>query len=386
MVCLQESPMPEVIIVGGGVIGLSLAWELSRRGINVELFDSHEIGRGASWAGAGLVPPPHRAPDLTDPTCLLRARSAHLYPIWSEQLKDETGIDNGFRVSGGLDIALNPREEPALQSMTGRWRKQGIRFELVDDIRAAQLEPLLTKEFTRAYYLPERSQIRNPRHLRALQVAAGHRGVRFYSHSPIREIIIDNSVVKGVTTDFVNHFSDVVVVTAGARSGQFMEKIGVQMPTRPIKGQMLLLEPGQKILNHIIEHEKCYLVPRDEGLVLAGATEELVGFDESLTDDARELLWNEATSLVPALAQAKVIKQWCGFRPGSKDSRPYLGEVCGIKGLYVATGHQRAGLSLSPATAESMADVITGQPPQVNLDGYRIDREPAASRNDTTRS
>lgn len=378
--------MPEVIIVGGGVIGLSLAWELSRRGTSVELFDSQEIGRGASWAGAGLVPPPHRAPDLTDPTCLLRARSAHLYPIWSEQLKDETGIDNGFRVSGGLDVALHPREEPALQSMTGRWRKQGIRFELVDDIRAVQLEPLLTKEFTRAYYLPERAQIRNPRHLRALQAAAANRGVRFHTHSPIREFIMDNNAVKGVTTDLYNHFSEKVVVTAGAWSGHFLEKLGVEMPTRPIKGQMLLLDPGRKTLNHIIEHEKCYLVPRDEGLVLAGATEELVGFDESLTDDARTILWHEATSLVPELAHAKVIRQWCGFRPGSKDSRPYLGEVCGVKGLFVATGHQRAGLSLSPATAESLADVITGQPPRVNLDGYRIDREPAASRNDTTRS
>ncbi len=378
--------MPEVIIVGGGVIGLSLAWELSRRGTSVELFDSQEIGRGASWAGAGLVPPPHRAPDLTDPTCLLRARSAHLYPIWSEQLKDETGIDNGFRVSGGLDVALHPREEPALQSMTGRWRKQGIRFELVDDIRAVQLEPLLTKEFTRAYYLPERAQIRNPRHLRALQAAAANRGVRFHTHSPIREFIMDNNAVKGVTTDLYNHFSETVVVTAGAWSGHFLEKLGVEMPTRPIKGQMLLLDPGRKTLNHIIEHEKCYLVPRDEGLVLAGATEELVGFDESLTDDARTILWHEATSLVPELAHAKVIRQWCGFRPGSKDSRPYLGEVCGVKGLFVATGHQRAGLSLSPATAESLADVITGQPPRVNLDGYRIDREPAASRNDTTRS
>ncbi|MFM7591766.1 MAG: NAD(P)/FAD-dependent oxidoreductase, partial [Isosphaeraceae bacterium] len=199
-------------------------------------------------------------------------------------------------------------------------------------------------------------------------------------------IIIENDEVKGVTTSHGNVFAQHVIITAGAWSGPLLQKIGVEMPTRPVKGQMLLLDTGRKTLNHIIEHEKCYLVPRDEGLILAGATEEWVGFDDSLTTDARNLLRHEATSLVPELASAQIVNQWCGFRPGSKDSRPYLGGVCGISGLYVATGHQRAGLSLSPATAESLADLITGQVPHVNLDGYRIDREPAASRNDTTRS
>ena len=378
--------MPDVIIVGGGVIGLSLAWELARRGVASEVFDMQGIGKAASWAGAGLVPPPHRAPDLTDPTCLLQARSADLYPQWSEALREETGIDNGFRVSGGIDVALHPREEPALQSMTGRWRKQGIRYELVDDISAAAIEPELTKTFTKAYFLPERAQVRNPWHLRALEEACRRRGVRFHTDSPICNIIAQDHSVKGIKTRNGEHLADHVVITAGAWSGPLLEPLGVKMPTRPIKGQMLLLDPGNRLLERIIEHEKCYLVPREEGLVLAGATEELVGFDESLTQDARDLLWKEAISLVPALANAKIIKQWCGFRPGSKDSRPYLGEVSGFDNLYVATGHQRAGLSLSPATAESIADLITGVAPRISLEGYRIDRELAVSRNDATRS
>jgi glycine oxidase len=383
---VQESLMPEVIIVGGGVIGLSLAWELARRGVVPDVFDMKEIGKAASWAGAGLVPPPHRAPDLTDPTCLLRARSADLYPQWSEALREETGIDNGFRVSGGIDVALHPREEPALQSMTGRWRKQGIRFELIDDIRSAELEPELTHSFTRAYYLPERAQVRNPWHLRALENACRRRGARFHTDQPICGLITQGQTVKGIKTSAGEHLADSVVVTAGAWSEGLLDQLGVKMPTRPIKGQMLLLNPGKKLLARIIEHEKCYLVPRDEGLVLAGATEELVGFDESLTTDARSLLWNEAVRLVPALSESQIVKQWCGFRPGSKDSRPYLGKVPGFASLYVATGHQRAGLSLSPATAEVMADLITGVESRISLEGYRIDREPTTSKNDTTRS
>jgi glycine oxidase len=129
---------------------------------------------------------------------MLRARSAELYPKWSKQLLDETGIDNGFRVSGGLDVALNAKEEPALQSMTGRWRKQGIRYEVVDDIRALELEPELTRQFSRAYYLPERAQIRNPWHLRALQSACQNLGVTFHPHTPVEDLTIRHGKIQGV--------------------------------------------------------------------------------------------------------------------------------------------------------------------------------------------
>lgn len=378
--------MADVIIIGGGVIGLSLAWELAGRGCISHVLDQGPIGRAASWAGAGLVPPPHHVKDLNDPTCMLRARSAELYPRWSQQLLEETGIDNGFRVSGGLDVALNAKEEPALQSMTGRWRKQGIRYEVVDDIRALELEPELTRQFSRAYYLPERAQIRNPWHLKALQSACQNLGVSFHPHSAVEALNLRNGKIEGVKTADGELIASQVIVTAGAWSDQLLSPLGISMPTRPIKGQMLLLDPGRILLKRIIEHEKCYLVPRDEGLVLAGATEENVGFNDVLTGSAESYLWNEAVSLVPALAQSRIVNHWCGFRPGSKDSRPYLGSVPGFEGLYVATGHQRAGLSLSPATAESMADLILGQTPRIALEGYSVAREAAPRRDEAVRS
>lgn len=378
--------MADQIIVGAGVVGLSLAWELARRGVKCLVLDQGRIGRAASWAGAGLVPPPHRAPDLNDPTCMLRARSAALYPEWSKRLLEETGIDNGFRVCGGLDVALSPREEPALQSMTGRWRKQGIQYEVVDDIRAAELEPAITRSFCRAYYLPERAQIRNPWHLKALEAACRNLGVVFETDAQVKCLARHGERITGVETASGTFHAESVVITAGAWSEQLLAPLGVAMPTRPIKGQMLVLDPGRVVLKRIIEHEKCYLVPRDEGIILAGATEEFVGFDPALTDQARELLWNEAVSLVPELASAKIVNHWCGFRPGSKDSRPYLGAVPGFEGLYVATGHQRAGLSLSPATAECMADLLTGQPPKISIEGYRLDRPAAPRRDEAIRS
>lgn len=378
--------MTDTILIGGGVVGLSLAWELALRGVRVTLLDKSAVGRAASWAGAGLIPPPHRAPNLTDPTCLLRARSAELYPEWSARLLDATGIDNGFRVSGGIDVALEPAEEPALASMTGRWRKQGIQYEVVDDLRAAELEPALTRRFARCYFLPERAQIRNPWHLRALEAACRALGVDIRPDCPVQEFLTSGDRVTGVSTPSGPIYAGQVVVTAGAWSERLFESLEISVPTRPIKGQMLLLDPGRVVLRRIVEHGKCYLVPRDEGLVLAGATEEWAGFDETLTGDAREMLWNEAVSLVPALADSKIVGHWCGFRPGSKDSRPYLGPVPGHEGLFVATGHQRAGLSLSPGTAESMADLLTGKPPRVALDGYGIDRPLAPRRDESVRS
>jgi glycine oxidase len=133
----------------------------------------------------------------------------------------------------------------------------------------------------------------------------------------VQELLVEGGRITGVKTATGTISADSVTITAGAWSEQLLSPLGVAMPTRPIKGQMLVLDPGRVLLGRIIEHEKCYLVPRDEGFILAGATEEHVGFDDTLTGSAIDYLRNEAIAMVPALAEAKVVNHWCGFRPGS---------------------------------------------------------------------
>ncbi len=167
-----------------------------------------------------------------------------------------------------------------------------------------------------------------------------------------------------------------VVMAAGAWSGPLLEDLGVRVPTPPLKGQIVLLKGDRPLLGRVVEHGKNYLVPRDDGRVLVGATEEDAGFDTRTTPGSHASLLDEALRLCPILSQAEVEATWAGLRPGSVDTRPYIGPAPGFENLIVATGHKRAGLQLAPATAELVADLVLGRPPRLDLTPFRPDRQP----------
>lgn len=376
---------PDVIIVGGGVIGLSIAYALAREGVRSTVLDRRELGREASWAGAGLIPPESERP-ATLPMGALRSWSARLYPEWSSALKDETGIDNGYRRTGGVDVALTLEEDQALRTSAGRWRVEGITYERLAPGDFGRVEPALNPELRVAYFLPDRAQIRNPRHLRALAASVLKRGASLRPGKEILGFDVDGGRVTAVRTAEGPVACGCVIVAAGAWSGQLLETVGVQAPTPPLKGQIVLLRSQRPLLSRIVEHGKNYLVPRDDGRILVGATEEDAGYDSRTTSSGVMELLGEAIRLCPSLAGAEVEMAWAGLRPGSLDSRPYLGPVPGLENLIVATGHKRAGLQLSPATAEVVADLVLGRPPRVDLSSFRLDREPGEPTDEAFRS
>jgi glycine oxidase len=237
-----------------------------------------------------------------------------------------------------------------------------------------------------AYYLPDRAQIRNPRHLKALAAAASRRGVSLREGVPAVGFAASAGRVTAVETPEGPLPCGWAVVAAGAWSARLLEGLGLAVATPPIKGQMVLLRAKAPILNRIVEHGKNYLVPRDDGRVLAGATEEDVGFDTRSTATAVRELLAEALRLCPGLADVELERAWAGLRPGSIDSRPYLGLAPGYENVLVATGHKRAGLQLAPGTAELAADLIAGRAPRIDLGPFRIGREPASTAEETFRS
>lgn len=376
---------PDVVIVGGGVIGLSIAYTLARQGVLATVLDRAEPGREASWAGAGMIPP-HTERLKTNPTVELRSWSAVLYPEWSRALLEETGIDNGYRRTGGVDVAASPAEDDELKTSAGRWRSERIVYERLTPGDFGRVEPALNPDLLVAYYLPDRAQIRNPRHLKALVAALKVRGV---SIRPGRAALGFESAggrVSAVRTEEGPLACGSVVVAAGAWSGGLMAGLGVQAATPPVKGQIVLLREGCPRIRRIVEHGKNYLVPRDDGRILVGATEEDVGFDTRTTDEALRGLLAEARRICPGLADAEVERSWAGLRPGSIDSKPYLGNVPGYVNVMMAAGHKRAGLQLAPASAEVMADLVLGRPPRVDLAPFRVDREPGGPADPTFRS
>ncbi len=377
----------DVIIVGGGVVGLSVGYALARSGVSCVILDRREMGREASWAGAGLLPAQSESRrEPSHPTLELRAWSARLYPEWSSALREETGIDNGYRRSGGVDVAWTEAEEHALRTTAGRWRVEGIAYERLAPGDFERVEPALNPELRLVYYLPDRAQIRNPRHLQALAAAFARRGGKVKPWHPVESFVTHGDRIAEVRTPSGAFQADHVVMAAGAWSGGLLDGLGVRAPTPPVKGQIVLLNSERPLLRRVVEHGKIYLVPREDGRILIGATEEDAGFDVLPTAGPFQSLLNAAIRLCPVLRQAEVEATWAGLRPGSFDTRPYIGRAPGYRNLIVATGHKRAGLQLSTATAELVTDVVLGRTPRLDLSYFRIDREPATGGDDVFRS
>jgi len=366
----------DVVIVGGGVIGLSVAYRLACEGVAATVLDRAAVGREASWAGAGLIPANTERIRSTNPTTELRSWSAVLYPEWSRALLEETGIDNGYRRTGGVDVGWTDGEDGDLRTSAGRWRSEGVVYERLAPGDYVRVEPALNPDLRTVYFLPDRAQVRNPRHLRALAAAAVQRGAEVRPHEGVVGFETRGGRVSGVRTAGGFVPCGTLVLAAGAWTGGLVERLGLHAPTPPLKGQIVLFRSERPLLRRIVEHGKNYLVPRDDGRVLAGATEEDAGFDTRPTAEGVRDLIAGAVRICPALAGAEVEKTWAGLRPGSLDSRPYLGALPGFANAFIAAGHKRAGLQLSTATAEVISDLVLGRAPRMDLTPFRVGREP----------
>ncbi|SFI17063.1 glycine oxidase ThiO [Planctomicrobium piriforme] len=352
--------MSDVIIVGGGVIGLTTAWELASRNLQVTVLDQSEMGQEASWAGAGMIPPG----DLLDPaTHQLAVLSAQLWPDLSARLYEQTGIDNGYRLCGGLVLPTH-ENVAAIQSA---WQSHGVPAEIIDEPALQALEPALAPHLTSAVSLPTLSQVRNPRHLKALKAACLAAGVQLLPQQGVVGWEMDGARILAAQTDKGRVTGDKFIVTAGAWSAQLLEQVGLDLAIRPMRGQMLLLHAPQQIIHRVIESGPRYLVPRDDGRILIGSTEEDVGFQKTNTDEAIAALRQLGVELVPSLADVPVEKTWAGLRPFATRRRPFLGKVPDRKNLYIAAGHFRAGLSNSPATALLLRQLILQEPLTLDL-------------------
>ncbi|MFO0846174.1 MAG: glycine oxidase ThiO [Gemmataceae bacterium] len=365
------SQAADVLIIGGGVIGLTTAWYLAGEGVKVTLVEQGEIGRQASWAGAGILPPAdvghaHSSFDQ------LRAHSLALHPQLAGELREATGVDNGYVVCGGVEVS-DP-EQPDTPLPTEEWHGEGVRFEPLDAAGLTRVVPGIAPTVSQGVFLPGMAQLRNPWHLRALQTGCAVRGVKLLPGTPVGRLIRDRQRVDGVETPAGRLLAEQVLIAAGAWSAQLLRQAGWEPPIRPVRGQMVLFRTGRPGVRPILLRGKRYLVPRTDGRVLAGSTEEDAGFDATTTDEGVAGLVAFATRLMPSLGSAEVEKAWAGLRPGCPEGRPFLGPVPGWDNLHVGAGHFRAGLLLSPATGLVLAQSLLRRPTLVPLDDFSLVR------------
>ncbi len=341
----------DVIIIGGGIIGLSLSIALRKRGASVLVVERGEPGREASHAAGGMLV--DCLVETPQPLQALASASAKLYPEFAHELELESGMRVDLRDQGTILLAHG----------------DGAQNRSPQEI--AELEPAITEAAAcGAVYLKERSV--DPRALSAAAwKTAKNRGVDFSSGDEVSAVNIFGGCATGVTTIKTTFHAAKVVNCAGAWSGQIAPH---NFPTRPVKGQMLCLAMHPRdLIKHVIRTPDVYLIPRSDGRLLVGATVEEAGFDKR-TDPATILrLHHSALALVPKLKDAKILEDWAGLRPGTPDALPILGATA-TPGYYVATGHFRDGILLAPITAQVMADVITGRTPEYDLTAFAPSR------------
>lgn len=350
----------DVVIVGGGIIGLSLAIALRKRGMKVLVVERGEPGREASHAAAGMLADcTLETPSVLQP---LASASARMYPEFVHELQDESGVNVDLRSQGTLVF-------PAPEEGHGR---PGFPSASLLREPLGQVEPALADPHRPVFHLKERS-VDPPALVRAALRAAKHREVDISSGTSVMEVLLRDGRTVGVKTDKSSYAAGAVVNCAGAWSGQFPPR---HFPTRPVKGQMLaVVGVPRNLLHHVIRAPEAYLVPRSDGRIVIGATLEEAGFDKRTDADTIHRLHQAAIGILPALSHARVLEAWAGLRPGTPDGLPILG-AAEVPGYFVATGHFRDGILLAPVTAHLMAQVITGVPPEHDISAFNPARFP----------
>ncbi|MDQ6964642.1 MAG: glycine oxidase ThiO [Mariprofundales bacterium] len=347
-----------ITVIGGGIIGCLTSCYLRQRGFRVTLIEAGDVGRESSWAGAGILCPiqPWLYPDIF--TEFIH-RSLELYPDLSSLLLKRTGVDIGWRESGMLIPFFGG--EPHWQAAIDWSQRCGWQVEQQDGEAALMEEPVLARSVQRALLWPQVAQLRNPRLLKAVRIWMAQLGVELLSGCRVQQIVTERGGVAGVLlADGGRLAAERVLVAAGSWSDQLLQPFGISLSIQPVKGQIVLLKTAPGRVRRIIKHDRIYLVPRDDGRLLVGASMENVGFRAGNTVAAVHALLDGVMRLFPGLEQCEIERQWMGFRPGSPDGMPFLGAIDGVDGLFVASGHYRNGVALAPITAYSMARLIGG--------------------------
>ncbi len=350
----------DVVVIGAGLIGLSIAFELAQRGANVRVLDAAEPAKAASWAGAGMLAP--LTEQIADPAMqALCEKSLVLYPEYIDKIRAGSDIDPKLKLDGVLSVAFDDGQLDRLDVRAAQLRAQQHACRLYNRDETLALEPALSGAVLGSLLVSEEGQVDNRRLGRALQAACARDGVTLQVAVKQLSVECDARRVLGVRTETGFLPAGAIVNAAGAWSAQIQ---GIPHdcipPVRPIKGQMLVIEIPKGFVRHPCWLPGAYVVPRDDGRLLVGATIEDVGFDTRVTGDGLRNLLEGVLDAAPALGSFSVSETWAGLRPGTPDERPFLGSTP-LSGYFLATGHYRNGILLAPVTARYLADAIEGK-------------------------
>jgi len=357
----------DVVIAGGGVIGGAIALELARAGLRVALFDRQQPGQEASWASAGILSPAPENPGVVSMVPLGKA-SMSLYPEFVAQVEEISGTSVGYRPKGTLEALFSHDTKAELSTIIALHHGLGLKAEPLRPEDARELEPSLSEEVEAAVLRPEEASVDNRALTAAILKAAQRCGAEIFSGDGAKAIWREGNRCAGLVLQTEKVEANSTIIAAGCFSAT-IEGVAPFAPVRPAKGQMAALRADDVKIERVLWSEKIYLVPRNDGRVLAGATVEHAGFDKRVTAGGIEKILSAAIDLAPGLANARIEETWAGLRPDSPDHLPILGPT-DIDGLLMATGHFRSGILLTPITARLIREWITEQRVSVDWDRF----------------
>jgi glycine oxidase len=358
----------DILIIGGGISGLLTARELRLAGREVMIIDKAGFGKESSWAGGGILLPiyPWRQ---VQPISALVAISLKKYSALNLELLTATGIDPEWSDCGML-ICKNPDRQAA-----STWCQH---YQIFQQSVLPEHAKALNTSFQNPLWLPDIAQIRNPRFLQAMKAYLLQLGVRFFEHTVINNITLKQRHIQQVCTENQCFNFNELVVCTGAWTADFLKKLlpfennAIDLPIQPVKGQMLVFDAQPDTLPYMVLDGDHYLIPRRDGKILAGSTLEDSGFDKSISNNAKQYLYEFATQLLPDLQNYPVCEHWAGLRPGTPTGVPFIGRHPHYSNLSVNAGHFRNGLVMGPASAQLLADLLLERPTNVDSAPYAL--------------
>jgi glycine oxidase len=350
----------DVVVAGGGIIGLSVARALALRGIrNVMVIERAGLGSEASAAAAGMLAPQAEA-DRADDFFSLACRSRDLYPSFAEALREETGTDIELDTTGTLYLAFTEHDVEEVERRYDWQTRAGLPVQRLSAADVHLLEPSIAPNIHAGLRFPLDIQVENRRLVSALAESNKNHGVQIITGTTVESICIERSRIEGLETSRGFVSTPNVVVASGAWTSHLKatDKALPDLRIEPVRGQMICFEANPRVARHVIYSPRAYLVPRMDGRVLGGSTTEPVGFDKRVTAAGMHSILSHALEICPGVSALPIIDSWAGLRPRALDSLPVLGPYAEILGLFYATGHYRNGILLAPITGELIAEAI----------------------------
>jgi glycine oxidase len=370
----------DVVIVGAGAIGCAIARELATNGVDVIVVERDSPGRRATWAAAGMLSPLGEALE-GGPFLELADQSLDRFAAFARALREETGIDVEYRTNGRLHVSTGDADAELIAIAAA---PLAARFDVtqLDGAAARRLEPALSDRITSALLVGRDHRVNNRLLAQALLASATAAGAAFRTANPVSAVVRRGGSAAGVRLASGEQIeAGHVVLAAGAWSGQ-IEGLPRALPLRPVKGQMFAVDgrgrsaarPTEPVLNRVVFARHCYIIPRDDGRLLVGATMEDVGFRKGPTPRGIAGLMAAASVLVPLIDDLPLVETWAGFRPATPDHLPIIGSDPDLPGLIYATGHFRNGILLAPITAACVTALVKGSTPPVPLAAFGVER------------